>query len=156
MRRVEALGRCALPPERALALWSDPRRWPTFVEGFQGVVEQDQNWPEAGSRLVWTSIPSGRGRVTEKVRDRDARRLETEVFEEALHGRQSVTFRHARVGEGQTPHTLVELALEYELPDTSLARRIADRLFIRRALRDAQVRTVRRFCVEADEEAALG
>ncbi len=152
MRRVEAGDRCALAPDRALELWTDTRRWPSFVEGF-AAVERDDGWPAPGSTLVWISSPSGRGRVTEQVLEHDpAGRLVLRVFEEALNGTQTVAFRRAEEGPA-AGQTVVELALEYELPETTLGRRIADRLFIRRALRDAQARTLRRFCVEADEDA---
>ena len=56
-----------LAPEAALGLWTDLARWPTFVEGFARVVEVDPGWPGEGSRVIWDSIPAGRGRVTEKV-----------------------------------------------------------------------------------------
>ena len=49
----------------------------------------------------------------------------------------------------------MELTLEYELARGGPFRGLADALFIRRALRDALRRTVRRFAVEAEEEAGL-
>ena len=49
----------------------------------------------------------------------------------------------------------MELRLDYELTRYGPARALADVLFIRRALRDALRRTLRRFAVEADEEAGL-
>jgi len=141
----------ALEPEPALALWTDPDRWPAFLEGFGHVLEVDASWPEEGSKAVWDSIPGGRGRVTEMVLERADGRLVTQVFEEALAGTQ--TFAVAPAPDGGA--SIVELTLEYELGGGGPFRGLADALFIRRALRDALRRTVRRFAVEAEEEAGL-
>ena len=48
-----------------------------------------------------------------------------------------------------------ELSLEYELAKYGPLRGVADALFIRRALRDMLRRTLRRFAIEAEEEASL-
>jgi hypothetical protein len=71
------------------------------------------------------------------------------VFEDALAGTQ--TLRALPASDGSE----VELSLEYELSRYGPLRGIADALFIRRALRDALRRTLSRFRVEAEEEAAL-
>lgn len=140
----------ALAPEAALKLWTDTARWPTFVEGFGHAVEVSPEWPAEGSKVVWQSIPGGRGRVTEKVVESGNDRFVTELFEEALSGRQSL--RVLEDAEGSR----LELTLEYELTGKGPFRGIADVLFIRRALRDALRRTLRRFTVEAEEEARIG
>ena len=138
-----------LPPDRARALWTNLQRWPTFIEGFARVLEADPEWPAPGSKIVWESIPEGRGRVTERVLESSDGRLVTEVFEDALTGRQTVRF-DADQGE-----TLVELELDYKLTQAGLLRAIADVIFIRRALSAALARTLRRFAAEAAEEASL-
>ena len=139
-----------LTPERAFELWTDLRRWPGFVEGFARVHEATGEWPGVGSQVVWQSIPSGRGRVTERVTALEpGRAVTTQVFEEALTGTQTVSF------EAADDHALVKLELQYELTRTGPLRAVADLLFIRRALGDAQRRTLSRFGIEADEEAAL-
>ena len=139
-----------LTPEAALRLWADAPRWPTFVEGFARVVEQDPAWPAEGSRLVWESVPAGRGRVTEKVvRGAAADRFATQIFEERLIGVQ--TFRAAESEAGSR----VELSLEYTLTKYGALGGVADAIFIRRALRDSLRRTLARFAVEAEEEAGL-
>jgi uncharacterized membrane protein len=138
-----------LQPEGAIALWTDVRRMPTFVEGFARPLEVSPEWPGEGSKLVWESVPGGRGRVTEKVAARSNDRFATEVFDDSLVGRQMLTFREEAEG------TRVELVLEYELTKYGPARALADALFIRRALRDSLRRTLRRFAVEAEEEASL-
>jgi uncharacterized membrane protein len=138
-----------LPPARARELWTDLRRWPTFVEGFARVLESDPQWPGAGSKVVWESIPEGRGRVTERVVESSAERIVTEVFEEALTGRQAVAF------EAEEGETVVELELDYKLTQAGVLRAIADVIFIRRALSAALARTLRRFAAEAAEEASL-
>jgi hypothetical protein len=139
----------SLAPEGALELWTNVRRWPTFVEGHARTLEVSQDWPAEGAKVVWESIPGGRGRVTEKVVANDPGRFATEVFEDALRGQQEL--RVSEDAEG----TLLELILDYELSKYGPLQAVADALFIRRALRDALRRTLRRFVVEAEEEAAL-
>ena len=150
MRIARAEVQVVLAPEAALRLWTDATRWPTFVEGFARVIEQDPGWPAEGSRLVWESIPTGRGRVTEKVvQGAAAERFATQVFEDRLVGLQ--TFRAAESEAGSR----VELSLEYTLTKYGALGGVADAIFIRRALRDALHRTLSRFAVEAEEEAGL-
>ncbi len=147
MARVAA--EVVLAPEAALALWSDPSRWPSFVEGFTRLVERDPAWPAPEARVIWESGPAGRGRVTEKVVESTSDRLATMVFEERLVGKQ--TFRAAPAGAGAA----VELALEYTLTKYGPLGVVANELFIRRAIRDSMRRTLYRFAVEAEEEAGL-
>jgi hypothetical protein len=145
MRAVTASDELALPPLPARELWTDTSRWATFIDGFGRIVEQDPAWPEPGSKLVWESVPAGRGRVTERVVELRDDLFVTEVFEERLAGTQSLSFG---VGE-------VAMQLEYELQQGGFFQGITDALFIRRALTDALKRTVRRFSTEAAEEATL-
>jgi hypothetical protein len=133
-----------------MRLWTDVSRMPTFVEGLARVLVVDPAWPAADSRLIWESIPAGRGRVTEKVAgDAGPDRFSTLVFEDRLAGRQ--TFR-AIESEGGAR---VELSLEYTLTKYGPLGALADAIFIRRALRDMLRRTLERFAVEAEEEAGL-
>ena len=152
MAATSAVRHIDLEPARAWGLWTDIARWPTFVEGFTRVVEQRGEWPEQGSRVVWTSTPGGRGRVTEKVTgSQPGAAFATQVFEESLAGTQLATFEQAEDGR-----TRVELRLDYELVSfAGPLRGIADVLFIRRALNQALNRTLARFATEAAEEAAL-
>jgi hypothetical protein len=145
VRTAWARAAVRLPPDAALALWTDVQRWPTFVEGFGHVVELSPEWPAVGARVVWESTPGGRGRVTEKVVESEGDGFATRVFESALVGTQTL-----RLAGGE-----VELTLEYELQRYGPLRAPADALFIRRALRDALRRTLARFAVESEEEAGL-
>jgi hypothetical protein len=148
-----------VPVGQAAELWTNTDRWATFIEGFAHVIERDDEWPRAGSKVVWESITGGRGRVTERVLtwvapNQGPGKLSTQVFEESLIGTQTVTFEP---GEGGSR---VTMELQYELQPTSFIRqgvigKIADVLFIRRALSDSLARTLRRFSVEAAEEVAL-
>jgi hypothetical protein len=145
-----------LPPRRAAELWTDVRRWPTFVEGFARVLELAGHWPEEGAKVVWESIPGGRGRVTERVRewrppdgDGDGR-LVTQVFELALTGTQTVEF-----AAGEDGGSAVGLELDYRLAKEGPLAWLTDLLFIRRALTASLGRTLRRFATEAAEEAGL-
>jgi Polyketide cyclase / dehydrase and lipid transport len=144
-RTVVAETELALEPEAAAELWTDPDRWATFVEGFAQVVERSEAWPDEGGKLVWESKPEGRGRVTERIVKRAPGVVRSEVYEQRLAGVQT-----ARFGDGR-----FRLELEYELTGSPLVKGVTDALFIRRALRDMLRRTVRRFAVEAEEEAGL-
>ncbi len=148
-RVARASARVPLIPEDAVALWSDLRRWPSFVEGFARQVSAGADWPEEGAKAVWESGAGGRGTVTEKVTKRSARSFATRVVEERLLGIQ--TFQ-ARPFEGGSE---VEVSLDYQLTSESPLRGLTDVLFIRRALRDSLTRTLRRYAVEADDDAGL-
>ena len=150
-RSVAAAGEVPLAPETAAALWRDLSRWPSFVEGFARIVEQRGQWPSVDSRVVWESGPGGRGRVTEKVREHEPRRFATLVYEQRLAGTQTAVFEPSQT-DG---HTTMRVQLDYELVDAGPFAGITDLLFIRRALRDALGRTVRRFTVEAEDQAGL-
>ncbi len=149
MRTAGAGTDVPLAPAAALALWADVSRWPSFVEGFARLVENDPGWPAPDARLVWESVPAGRGRVTEKVVESSEDRIATMVFEDRLAGRQE--FRVAPGPGGAA----VELSLEYTLTKYGPLGVVADALFIRRAIRDSLRRTLFRFGVEAEEEAGL-
>ena len=97
MAATSAARRVELDPDRAWALWTDVQRWAAFVEGFSGIAERSPDWPAEGARVVWTSTPGGRGRVSEKVKvsERPAR-FATRVFEEALSGVQLVDVHGGR------------------------------------------------------------
>jgi Polyketide cyclase / dehydrase and lipid transport len=149
VRTAAAQADVVLTPEAALRLWADVSRWPSFVEGFARHVELDAGWPAEGSRVVWESVPTGRGRVTEKVVETGPDRLATMVFEERLAGRQTLRAVESEGG------ARVELSLEYALTKYGPLGPVADAIFIRRALRDSLRRTLARFAVEAEEEAGL-
>jgi hypothetical protein len=150
MRTAAARLPVLLEPGPALALWTDTSRWASFVEGFGHCLELDQYWPDQGSKVVWQSGPGGRGRVTERVIERGDTWLVTQVYEEALSGKQRfAVLPHPEGG------SVAELTLDYELNRRGPLRAVADWIFIRRALRDSLRRTLRRFAVEAEEEAEL-
>jgi uncharacterized membrane protein len=139
-----------LAPEEAYDLWTDIRRWPTFVDGFGHPERVDESWPQQGAKLVWKSVPGGRGAVTERVVKAEPPRMhEVTVFEEKLDGTQTVTFTPDADG------TRVDLTLDYNVSVGGPLKPIVDVLFIRRAQNDALARTLRRFATEAAEQAAL-
>jgi hypothetical protein len=149
VRTASAGAEVRLAPEAALRLWTDLSRWSTFIEGFARVTEVDPGWPGEGSRVVWESIPSGRGRVTEKVVESAPGQFATMVFEDRLSGRQTLRAIESEGG------ARVDLTLEYTLTSYGPLGPLADAIFIRRALRDSLRRTMQRFAVEAEEEAGL-
>ena len=125
-------------------------RWATFVDGFGHVDRLDDTWPEPPAKLVWKSVPGGRGTVTEKVtRALPGAIHQAVVFEERLDGTQTITF--APVDEA----TYVELELDYTVSVGGPLKPVVDALFIKRAQNDALARTLRRFRTEAAEQASL-
>ena len=149
MRTAKAQTLVALEPGAARDLWADPRRWASFVEGFARVREASGDWPGEGAKLVWESIPAGRGRVTERVVEATERSFTTEVFDDSLHGTQRARF------EPEDDRTRVVVELDYDLTKYGPLKALADVIFIRRALRDSLRRTLSRFAVEAEDEAGL-
>jgi uncharacterized membrane protein len=150
MAVASATTHVSLPPQEAYELWTDVSRWPTFVDGFAHPERQDESWPDRGAKLVWRSVPGGRGAVTEKVITAQPGAVhEVVVFEEKLDGTQRTTFTPADEG------TLVGVELDYTVSVGGPLRPLVDALFIRRAQNDALKRTLRRFATEAEEQAAL-
>jgi hypothetical protein len=142
-----------LAPHQALDLWLDTSRWPTFVDGFGAIDHMREQWPEPGARVVWRSNPGGRGTVTEKVAElAPSGRVVIDVRDDQLSGRQTTTFTEPYDG-GEGCDILVEL--DYTLHERNPLKAVADVIFIRRALRDSIRRTLKRFAVEAAEEAGL-
>jgi uncharacterized membrane protein len=150
MGKARAATRVSLSPDEAYDLWTDIRRWPTFVDGFAHPERVDDSWPERGAKLVWKSVPGGRGAVTERVTRAERPGVhEVNVFEEKLDGTQTVTFTPEDDG------TRVDLTLDYKVSVGGPLKPVVDVLFIRRAQNDALARTLRRFTTEAEEQAAL-
>ena len=125
-------------PAEAEALWLDPVRWPSWIDGFSHVVVQEGEWPRPGSRLRWSSVPRGRGLVEERSLEyAPAERIVAAVEDDKLAGTQEVRFA---AGEEEVT---VTLALSYELKQRTPP--LVDRFFVRRALHDSLRRTVARF-----------
>ena len=112
------------------------------------MAEQTGEWPSAGAQVIWDSRAGGRGRVTEKITAYDpARRVVVNVFDKQLVGTQTVVVTADEYG------CSIDVELDYTLSDDSPWKKVADVIFIRRALRDSIGRTLRRFVVEAAEDA---
>ena len=139
-----------LAPQQAYDLWTDTSRWATFVDGFGHVERVDDGWPEPPAKIMWKSVPGGRGVVTERVTKTLPGALhEVTVVEERLDGTQTVTF------SPEDDATRVDLQLDYRVSVGGPVKAIVDVLFIRRAQNDALTRTLRRFRTEATEQASL-
>lgn len=127
----------------AEALWYDTRRWPAFVDGLGHVAKLEGDWPRAGARVVWDSVPNGRGRVIEEVLEHETRVGQTVAVEDArLEGTQRVRF-----GDG-----VVVLELEFTLKGRTP---LLTPLFVRRAFRESLARTLSRFARELRAEPGL-
>jgi uncharacterized membrane protein len=134
----------------AEALWYDPARWPSWVDGFGHVVLLEGDWPRPGARLLWDSPPGGRGRVQERVTAYEPRTGQTcEVEDGTMSGRRHVAFAPG------PDSTEVTVTLEYELKQRAPLTPLVDRLFIRRAMTDSLRRTLARFAYERRAEIEL-
>jgi uncharacterized membrane protein len=137
------------PATAVEALWLEPARWPSWVDGFGAVVSVRGEWPEPGAVLDWNSRPGGRGRVRERaVSHVPGTEIATEVEDEQLTGTQTVSF--AADGE----RVRVTLSLDYRLKDQSFLTPVVDALFIRRSMTASLQRTLVRFAQEREAHAA--
>jgi hypothetical protein len=144
---VSVPGRAA----EAEALWYDPHRWASWVDGFGHVIKLEGEWPDVGARLIWESPPGGRGRVMERVIAYESRSGQTlEVEDNQISGRQQVQFTPGH------DHVDVTLTLTYEIKDRTIVTPVLDLLFVRRAWNDALRRTVTRFANERKAEIQFG
>ncbi len=113
--------------------WYETAAWPAWVDGLAQVQSVEGDWPAVGAVVRWQSGPAGRGHVTERVIAYEPLAgLSTEVEDDAITGRQTVTFSPDR--DGDTDAVTVELALAYTLRRRSIATPVVDLLFIRRAM----------------------
>jgi hypothetical protein len=134
----------------AEALWYDVRRWPSFVDGFGHLQKVEDDWPRAGGRVVWDSLPNGRGRVVERVVRYEVRAGQvSEVEDPQMTGTQTVSFTPR--SEGCT----IVLELRYDRKDATFLGPIVDALFVRRAFTDSLRRTLVRFRRELVADAEL-
>ena len=148
-----ARARIELPVQvsAAEALWYDVDRWPAFVDGFKAVAKLEGDWPRAGARLVWDSVPAGRGRVVERVSHYEVRTGQTAEVEDAqLLGTQTVSFVPRDAGGCH-----MTLELRWRLKQRSPVSPLVDALFVRRAFGDALRRTLSRFAREVRAEQEL-
>jgi hypothetical protein len=134
---VTAVAEVPGPAEAVLALWDDPARWPSFVDGFRAVARADPEWPAPGAALTWDSTPHGQGRTRERSVAPGVRAIETA----ALKGTLTAAFADG----------VFEAWLDYELKQ----RTPYALFFVRRAIRDALRRTVVRFAIERRADAEL-
>lgn len=131
-------------------LWFDTSRWPAFVQGLHHVARQDDGWPaQAGSRVVWDSVPDGRGRVVEVVEEHVPRSHHRAWVEDGeMRGTQTVRF------EALQDQVRVTLELRYEIKRERGWTPVVDFVFVRRPVRDQLRSTLARFAreVRADRE----
>ena len=126
----------------AEALWYDPVRWASWVDGFGHVVDLSDGWPATG-RLQWNSTPEGRGRVLEVVTAYEPRSGQTLTVEDSrLHGTQRVEF------EPGPDAVKVTLTLDYELKERNPLSWLVDLVFVRREIAASLRRTLAGFARE--------
>jgi hypothetical protein len=140
-------GACAA---EAQALWFALERRAAFVDGFVALDVVEGDWPDAGSRIVWTSTAGGRDRVVERVTGYDPSVSQTAVVEDSqLTATQIVRFE--TTGED----CQIVLELSYRLKRGDIGGALADVIFIRRRLRESLQRTLARFAIELAAEREL-
>ncbi len=122
----------------------DPRGWPAWVDGF-GSVQASDGYPAADGSLRWSSIPSGRGEVTEQVVEHEPRRMHRVAFRDsASAGELRTAFKIE--GEG----TRVTQELDYRLRSRGPLSWLTDRLFIRSQMRRSMRRSLDRLALELE------
>jgi hypothetical protein len=120
--------------------WYDTARWPQWVDELARVVTVEGDWPQPGSRVIWESGPSGRGRVEERVLAYEPLDAQTVAVQDvSIEGTQRVVFTPA--GD----QVEVELTLTYSIKRRSPFTPIVDRLFVRRPMTISLTRTLARF-----------
>jgi hypothetical protein len=148
MGRASATVDLEVQVSAAEALWYDTARWPVFVDGFKAVAKLEGDWPREGARLVWDSVPEGRGRVVEVVTAYEVRRGQTVEVEDAqITGTQTVSFMPRPGGRSQ-----MTLELRWRLKQRTPLTPVFDALFVRRGFADALRRTAARFAREVRAE----
>ena len=126
----------------AEALWYDPVRWASWVDGFGHALTVPEGWPAEGT-LQWISLPEGRGRVHETVTSYEPRAGQSLAVEDSrLRGTQRVEFTPGAEA------VKVALTLEYELKQRTPLTPLIDGLFVRREIAASLRRTLARFARE--------
>jgi hypothetical protein len=130
-------------------LWYDRHRWPSWIDGFGKVGSLDDEWPQAGARLMWDGPAAGsRGRVVERVTRYEPRLGQTLDWEDAVFmGVRRVTF------EPGLEETRITLEVE---PEPKLRVPPARLWWFRRKLRESLQRTLQRFSYELAAERQFG
>jgi hypothetical protein len=147
MGRVRVAVDVGRPASAAEALWYDPQRWASFVDGFGHLHRISGDWPHAGAEVVWDSPPGGRGRVWETVESYEPRVGQTlSIEDEKMRGTQRVTF------EPRHEACTVRVELDYEIRQRRGFTALVDLLFVRRPMTDSLRRTLQRFAFELAAE----
>jgi uncharacterized protein YndB with AHSA1/START domain len=121
----------------------EPRRWRSWVDGFDSVTSSD-GYPEEGGTLRWRSNPDGRGAVSERVLEHEPRRRHRVAWTDASsEGELLTTFTM----EGQAVRVRQELS--YRLREAKPLHTITDRFFVRPQMRRSLVRSLARLAAEA-------
>jgi uncharacterized protein YndB with AHSA1/START domain len=136
------------PPLAAWDLYFDEALWPSWVDQFRAVTDND-GYPQSGGTLRWHSSRAGRGEVTERVLEHDpARRHRVRFADPEADGELTVSFAPADAG------TLVRQELAYELRGRGVFARVADLLFVRSQMRLSLQRSLSAFAAEVEERSA--
>jgi Polyketide cyclase / dehydrase and lipid transport len=132
----------------------EPRTWPAWVDGFGGVDESD-DYPAAGGTLRWHSTAAGRGAVTERVVEHEARRLHSVEFSDPeSSGTMTTRFEIVSEGdEGGAGGTRVTQEMEYKARRRGPLGPLTDILFVRSQVQRSLARSLDRLR-RAVEEAA--
>ncbi|MGH2840603.1 MAG: SRPBCC family protein [Solirubrobacteraceae bacterium] len=134
----------------AEALWYALERRPTFVDGFARPDLLHGDWPQVGSRVVWSSPAGGRGRVVENVTDYEPGASQAVAVEDGdLRGTQTVRF------ERHGADCVIALELSYRVKREGIAGALADAVYLRRRQRASLERTLARFAIELAAEREL-
>jgi Polyketide cyclase / dehydrase and lipid transport len=130
-------------------LYFDPSAWPAWVDGF-GSVESSAGYPEVGGTLRWRSTAAGRGTVTERVLEREPRRLHRIAFTDPESEGELASRFEIEAGREGDAGTRVGQEMTYRLLQAGPLTRLTDAFFIRPQIRRSLRRTLERFRAEVE------
>ncbi len=134
----------------AETLWHALERRATFIDGLARFDLLHGEWPQVGSRILWSTQAGGRGRVAEHVTAYEPGVLQATSLEDGeVRGTQTVRF-HVHGDD-----CLIELALDYRVKRDGIAGALADLVYLRRRRRASLERTLVRFAIELAAEREL-
>lgn len=145
----------AAPLAEVWELYTDPSRWPAWVDGFGSVISRE-GYPDPGGSVRWRSTPAGRGEVAETVLAAEPRReLRIGYRDPGSAGEVETSFEMLPAAEaGGDRRTKVSVRHAYEISSGGPLKPVIDRLFVRSQMQRALDRSLAALKLAAEESAA--
>jgi uncharacterized membrane protein len=127
----------------------EPATWPAWVDGFAR-VGASHGYPATGGTLSWSSVPAGRGEVTERVLEHQPTTLHRIDYSDPESEGEQTTRFEIEPGSEHRIQTRVTLEVSYRLRSGGAFAAIVDRLFVRSQVRRSLERTLARLKLEIE------